>query len=164
MANLVLAGLVFSRLDPMIVGFGNFLWKASEGFNKFVAYEFGDGLLVTLKGVCVSLDVLKIYRSQPIRSVGVNEEKSPFPLWVQNIHKQKHQLQHLVWDPSSHVRIFFLDKIHKLLKDHAIPSRYACAFALAASDCLRDVQTNATLIFILLYLNLYFRSQSISVC
>ncbi|PIA47377.1 hypothetical protein AQUCO_01400210v1 [Aquilegia coerulea] len=57
------------------------------------------------------------------------------------------QIFHLVIlkarDPSSHVRVSFLDKIHKLLKDHAIPSRYACAFALASSDCLRDVQTNS---------------------
>ncbi|KAJ4965300.1 hypothetical protein NE237_017149 [Protea cynaroides] len=41
-------------------------------------------------------------------------------------------------DPSSHVRRLFLDKVHKLLKEHAIPSRYACAFALSASDCLEN--------------------------
>ncbi|XP_043700993.1 sister chromatid cohesion protein PDS5 homolog A isoform X2 [Telopea speciosissima] len=41
-------------------------------------------------------------------------------------------------DPSSHVRRLFLDKVHKLLKEHAIPSRYACAFALAGSDCLEN--------------------------
>ncbi|XP_042494416.1 sister chromatid cohesion protein PDS5 homolog A isoform X2 [Macadamia integrifolia] len=41
-------------------------------------------------------------------------------------------------DPSSRVRRLFLDKVHKLLKEHAIPSRYACAFALAGSDCLEN--------------------------
>ncbi|KAJ6939281.1 sister chromatid cohesion protein PDS5 [Populus alba x Populus x berolinensis] len=34
----------------------------------------------------------------------------------------------------------FLDKMHKLLKEHAIPSRYACAYALAASDHCKDLQ------------------------
>ncbi|OMO93987.1 Armadillo-like helical [Corchorus capsularis] len=43
-------------------------------------------------------------------------------------------------DPLSFVRRSFLDKIHKLLKERAIPLRYACAFTLAASDCLRDLQ------------------------
>lgn len=43
-------------------------------------------------------------------------------------------------DSSSFVRRLFLDKTHKLLKDHAIPIRYACAFALAASDHCKDLQ------------------------
>ncbi|GAB4844181.1 hypothetical protein Ancab_037547 [Ancistrocladus abbreviatus] len=43
-------------------------------------------------------------------------------------------------DASSFVRRLFLDKIHKLLKMHAIPIRYACAFSLATSDCLEDLQ------------------------
>ncbi|XP_012078230.1 sister chromatid cohesion protein PDS5 homolog A [Jatropha curcas] len=43
-------------------------------------------------------------------------------------------------DSSSWVRKIFLTKIHKLLKEHAIPSRYACAFALASSDCCKDLQ------------------------
>ena len=42
-------------------------------------------------------------------------------------------------DPSSLVRRSFLEKIHKLLRERSIPSRYACAFALAASDCIGDV-------------------------
>ncbi|XP_059435125.1 sister chromatid cohesion protein PDS5 homolog B isoform X2 [Corylus avellana] len=46
-------------------------------------------------------------------------------------------------DSSVFVRRIFLDKTHKLLKEHAIPSRYACAFALATSDRLKDLQDNA---------------------
>ncbi|OVA03847.1 hypothetical protein BVC80_8065g3 [Macleaya cordata] len=46
-------------------------------------------------------------------------------------------------DPSSLVRRLFLHKIHKLLKERAIPSRYACAFALGASDCFKDVQADS---------------------
>ncbi|KAK1263732.1 hypothetical protein QJS04_geneDACA022342 [Acorus gramineus] len=46
-------------------------------------------------------------------------------------------------DPSSIVRKSLLDKLHKLLKNHAIPSRYACAFAFAVTDCLGDVQVNS---------------------
>ncbi|KAI8550996.1 hypothetical protein RHMOL_Rhmol06G0150300 [Rhododendron molle] len=34
----------------------------------------------------------------------------------------------------------FIAKIHKLLKQHAIPSKYACAFAIAASDSLENVR------------------------
>ncbi|XP_058218154.1 sister chromatid cohesion protein PDS5 homolog B isoform X2 [Rhododendron vialii] len=34
----------------------------------------------------------------------------------------------------------FTAKIHKLLKQHAIPSKYACAFAIAASDSLENVR------------------------
>lgn len=47
-------------------------------------------------------------------------------------------------DPSSLVRQSFLEKIHKLLREHAIPSRYACAFALAASDCIGEVRQFST--------------------
>lgn len=43
-------------------------------------------------------------------------------------------------DSSSLVRRKFLDKTHKLLKERAIPSRYASAFALAAFDCSKDLQ------------------------
>ncbi|XP_062078396.1 sister chromatid cohesion protein PDS5 homolog B isoform X2 [Humulus lupulus] len=41
-------------------------------------------------------------------------------------------------DDSSFVRRSFLDKTHTMLKKRAIPSRYACAYALASSDCLKD--------------------------
>ncbi|CAK7346982.1 unnamed protein product [Dovyalis caffra] len=34
----------------------------------------------------------------------------------------------------------FLDKTHKLLKERVIPSRYACAYPLAASDHCKDLQ------------------------
>ncbi|WRX29852.1 hypothetical protein QQP08_022339 [Theobroma cacao] len=43
-------------------------------------------------------------------------------------------------DSSSFVRRLFLDKTHKLLKEHVIPIRYACAFTLATSDSLKDLQ------------------------
>ncbi|KAI3984094.1 hypothetical protein MKX01_035221 [Papaver californicum] len=46
-------------------------------------------------------------------------------------------------DPSSPVRRSFLAKVHKLLKERTIPIRYACAFALGASDCSKDVQADA---------------------
>ncbi|KAM5564215.1 sister chromatid cohesion protein PDS5 [Rosa sericea] len=46
-------------------------------------------------------------------------------------------------DDSPLVRRLFLDKTHKLLKGHAIPSRYACAFAMATSDCLKDLQDDS---------------------
>ncbi|KAJ4700670.1 sister chromatid cohesion protein PDS5-like A isoform X1 [Melia azedarach] len=44
---------------------------------------------------------------------------------------------------SAFVRRTFLDKTHKLLKAHAIPSRYACAFALTASDCQKDLRDDS---------------------
>lgn len=43
-------------------------------------------------------------------------------------------------EPCPLVKRLFLDKMHKLLKEHAIPSRYACAYALAASDHCKDLQ------------------------
>ncbi|KAK9993628.1 hypothetical protein SO802_023331 [Lithocarpus litseifolius] len=46
-------------------------------------------------------------------------------------------------DSSFFVRRLFLDKMHKLLKEHVIPSRYACAFALGTSDCLKDLQDDS---------------------
>lgn len=46
-------------------------------------------------------------------------------------------------DSSSFVRRLFLDKTHKLLKERAIPIRYACAFAFSASDCLKDLEDDA---------------------
>ncbi|KAJ9673634.1 hypothetical protein PVL29_023280 [Vitis rotundifolia] len=46
-------------------------------------------------------------------------------------------------DPSPLIRRLFLDKTHKLLKEHAIPSRYACAFAFAGPDCPKDLQEDS---------------------
>ncbi|XAR55569.1 hypothetical protein NMG60_11035678 [Bertholletia excelsa] len=46
-------------------------------------------------------------------------------------------------DSSSSVRRQFIDKIHKLLKQHILPCKYACAFALAASDSLKDLQVDS---------------------
>ncbi|XP_035540575.1 uncharacterized protein LOC108988322 isoform X3 [Juglans regia] len=46
-------------------------------------------------------------------------------------------------DSSSLVRRLFLNKTHNLLKEHAIPIRYASVFALATSDCLKDLQDDS---------------------
>ncbi|KAA8538477.1 hypothetical protein F0562_027977 [Nyssa sinensis] len=46
-------------------------------------------------------------------------------------------------DSSSFVRRLFIDKIHKLLKEHALPSKYACAFAFAALDSPKDLQDDS---------------------
>ncbi|XP_065880511.1 sister chromatid cohesion protein PDS5 homolog B [Euphorbia lathyris] len=46
----------------------------------------------------------------------------------------------MVKDSSSSVRGLFLNKTHKLLKEHSLPIRYACVFALAASDLSKDLQ------------------------
>ncbi|KAL5704355.1 hypothetical protein ACHQM5_022795 [Ranunculus cassubicifolius] len=46
-------------------------------------------------------------------------------------------------DPSSLVRKSFVEKVHKLLKERAIPSKYACAFALGVTDSIDDVQSNS---------------------
>uniref|UniRef100_A0A803LV40 Uncharacterized protein n=1 Tax=Chenopodium quinoa TaxID=63459 RepID=A0A803LV40_CHEQI len=43
-------------------------------------------------------------------------------------------------DTSSFAREAFLDKTHKLLKGCAASSKVACAFPLAASDCVKDLQ------------------------
>ncbi|GAV71980.1 Cnd1 domain-containing protein [Cephalotus follicularis] len=48
-------------------------------------------------------------------------------------------------DSSSFVRRQFLNKTHKLLKEHAIPTKYACAFVLATSDNLKDLQDDSNL-------------------
>ncbi|KAL9449811.1 hypothetical protein AB3S75_011691 [Citrus x aurantiifolia] len=46
-------------------------------------------------------------------------------------------------DSSAFVRRKFLDKTHKWLKAHAIPIKYACAFALATSDCQKDLRDDS---------------------
>ncbi|XP_073000395.1 sister chromatid cohesion protein PDS5 homolog B isoform X2 [Typha latifolia] len=46
-------------------------------------------------------------------------------------------------DSSSIVRKSFICKIHNLLKDQAIPNRYACAFAMTSSDFLGDVRADS---------------------
>lgn len=47
-------------------------------------------------------------------------------------------------DPSYIVRKSFICKLYGLLKKRAIPIRYACAFALASTDCSGDVRTEST--------------------
>ncbi|EEC71871.1 hypothetical protein OsI_04583 [Oryza sativa Indica Group] len=44
-------------------------------------------------------------------------------------------------DSSYTVRKSFICKLHDLMMEHAIPIKYACAFALASTDCSRDVRT-----------------------
>ncbi|TYK31652.1 sister chromatid cohesion protein PDS5-like protein A isoform X1 [Cucumis melo var. makuwa] len=46
-------------------------------------------------------------------------------------------------DSSSMFRKQFIDKVHKLLKEQAIPTRYACAFAFCISDSLKDLQDDS---------------------
>lgn len=46
-------------------------------------------------------------------------------------------------DPSVYVRQRFLDKVHQCLKGHTVSNKYASAFALAASDDVKDVQADA---------------------
>uniref|UniRef100_A0ACD5VVH9 Uncharacterized protein n=1 Tax=Avena sativa TaxID=4498 RepID=A0ACD5VVH9_AVESA len=46
-------------------------------------------------------------------------------------------------DSSYIVRKSFVCKLYGLLKKHAIPVRYACAFALASTDCAGDVRTES---------------------
>ncbi|KAK7321020.1 hypothetical protein VNO77_31092 [Canavalia gladiata] len=43
-------------------------------------------------------------------------------------------------DSSSFVRSTFLNKTHKLLMEHKLPIRFACAFALAVTDGIEDLQ------------------------
>uniref|UniRef100_A0A0E0CAV1 Sister chromatid cohesion protein PDS5 homolog A n=1 Tax=Oryza meridionalis TaxID=40149 RepID=A0A0E0CAV1_9ORYZ len=47
-------------------------------------------------------------------------------------------------DSSYTVRKSFICKLHDLIMEHAIPIKYACAFALASTDCSRDVLTEST--------------------
>uniref|UniRef100_A0A7N0TLY4 Sister chromatid cohesion protein PDS5 homolog A n=1 Tax=Kalanchoe fedtschenkoi TaxID=63787 RepID=A0A7N0TLY4_KALFE len=48
----------------------------------------------------------------------------------------------LAKDSSTFVQNLFVDKIHKFLIRHVVPSRYGCAFAMAAPACLHDLQDN----------------------
>ncbi|XP_059299133.1 sister chromatid cohesion protein PDS5 homolog B isoform X2 [Lycium ferocissimum] len=43
-------------------------------------------------------------------------------------------------DDSPQVQRLFVKKVQKLLKEHKIPSRYACAFPFAATDSPKDLQ------------------------
>jgi hypothetical protein len=49
-----------------------------------------------------------------------------------------------IQDSSYTVRKSFICKLHDLIMEHAIPIKYACAFALASTDCSRDVRTEST--------------------
>jgi sister-chromatid-cohesion protein PDS5 len=52
-------------------------------------------------------------------------------------------------DSSYIVRKSFMCKLYGLLKKHAIPVRYACAFALASTDCARDVRAEVCTFFLI---------------
>ncbi|XP_040378681.1 sister chromatid cohesion protein PDS5 homolog A isoform X2 [Oryza brachyantha] len=47
-------------------------------------------------------------------------------------------------DSSYTVRKSFICKLHGHLREHTIPVKYTCAFALASTDCSRDVRTEST--------------------
>ncbi|KAL9396150.1 hypothetical protein Peur_010403 [Populus x canadensis] len=63
-------------------------------------------------------------------------------------------------EPCPFVGRLFLDKMHKLLKEHSIPSRYACAYALAASDHCKDLQ-DASFTYIEEFIKEYSRKAQI---
>ncbi|XP_073023250.1 sister chromatid cohesion protein PDS5 homolog B isoform X2 [Primulina eburnea] len=46
-------------------------------------------------------------------------------------------------DKSPWVRGSFVNKLHKLLRNRSLPSRYACAFSFAAVDSLKDLRYDA---------------------
>ncbi|KAK9758406.1 hypothetical protein RND81_01G227500 [Saponaria officinalis] len=46
-------------------------------------------------------------------------------------------------DASPSIRKVFIDKTYKLLKKHLASRKFACAFALAASDCVKDLQDSS---------------------
>ena len=48
-------------------------------------------------------------------------------------------------DSSALICRLFIDKIHKLLKQHAVPGKYACGFAFAASDSPENLQDDVGL-------------------
>ncbi|XP_044511885.1 sister chromatid cohesion protein PDS5 homolog A isoform X2 [Mangifera indica] len=50
----------------------------------------------------------------------------------------------VVKDLSASARKSYLHKTYKLLKAHLLPSRYACAFAFAASDCPKDMRDDVS--------------------
>ncbi|OAY80665.1 Sister chromatid cohesion protein PDS B, partial [Ananas comosus] len=58
--------------------------------------------------------------------------------------KHFHSIIFTARDSSCAVRRSFICKIHKLLKEHALLNKYACAFALTSTDCLGDIRTDST--------------------
>ncbi|XP_021759751.1 sister chromatid cohesion protein PDS5 homolog A-like isoform X2 [Chenopodium quinoa] len=60
--------------------------------------------------------------------------------WEIHISPQLFQSTILMAKDTSFVREAFLDKTHKLLKGRVASSKFACAFPLAASDCVKDLQ------------------------
>lgn len=66
-------------------------------------------------------------------------------------------------DPSSLIRRSFIDKTFKLLKEHIIPIRYACAFALAASCSDKDMQKDVSSTHYTFYLFRWAQAFSISI-
>lgn len=59
-------------------------------------------------------------------------------------------------DPSFSVRKSFLCKVHNLLKNHALPNRYACSFAFACLDYLADIRTDVSFMFPTISTKIYF--------
>ncbi|MQL79402.1 hypothetical protein Taro_011839 [Colocasia esculenta] len=65
----------------------------------------------------------------------------------------------LAKDGSSVIRKSFIDKVNKLLKEHSIPKRYGCAFALASAGPLPDFQADP-----LEYLTEFFKEYNREPC
>lgn len=66
-------------------------------------------------------------------------------------------------DPSYIVRKSFICKLYGLVKKRAIPIRYACAFALASTDCFGDVRAEVNVLFSLLFLSDFYVPYSLCV-
>ncbi|KAL3513624.1 hypothetical protein ACH5RR_026341 [Cinchona calisaya] len=54
----------------------------------------------------------------------------------------------------------FVNKVHKLVKQHAIPSRYACVFSFVALDASEDLRDNS-LIYMREYISIYGKAAGI---
>lgn len=67
-----------------------------------------------------------------------------FNVIFKNYRPHKHVASMWFQDPSFTLRKPLLYKIHKLLKEQAIPDRYACAFALASMDCAGELRDDVS--------------------
>ncbi|KAH9609835.1 hypothetical protein KSS87_019300 [Heliosperma pusillum] len=63
-------------------------------------------------------------------------------------------------DTSPSIRKAFLDKTYKLLKRHVASSKFACAFVLAAMDCIKDLQ-DASLKYLVEFVKEYGREANV---
>ena len=62
----------------------------------------------------------------------------------------------ILQDSSFFVRSTFLSKTQKLLKEHKLPIRFACAFALAVTDGTDDLQYQVYLCLLTFYVSDFY--------